>query len=80
LLLGASAGQFKRLQVMQGKTSLFDAALDSKPLVWPEAQASLQADGEYSVVLSGAGTLTRQIPLSVTTQNKQQAPAIIQLQ
>ena len=60
LLLGASAGQFSRLQVMQGKTSLFDAALDSKPLVWPEAQASLQADGEYSVVLSGAGTLTRQ--------------------
>ncbi len=80
LLMGASADQFKRLQVMQGKTSLFDAALDSKPLVWPEAQASLQADGEYSVVLSGGGTLTRQIPLSVTTQNKQQAPAIIQLQ
>jgi hypothetical protein len=80
LLMGASAGQFKRLQVMQGKTSLFDAALDSKPLVWPEALDPLQADGEYSVMLSGDGTLTRQIPLAVSKQNKQQAPAIIQLQ
>lgn len=80
LLLGAPAGQFRRLQVMQGKTSLFDAALDGKPLAWPEAQDPLQVDGEYSVMLSGAGALTRQIPLSVTTQNKQQAPAIIQLQ
>lgn len=80
LLLGASAGQFRRLQVMQGQTSLFDTALDSKPLVWPEAQASLQADGAYSVVLSGAGNITRQIPLSVTIQNTQQTPAIIQLQ
>lgn len=80
LLMGASAGQFKRLQVMQGKTSLFDAALDSKPLTWPEALDPLQADGEYSVMLSGDGTLTRQIPLAVSKQNKQQAPAIIQLQ
>ena len=80
LLLGAPARQFRRLQVMQGKTSLFDAALDGKPLAWPEAQDPLQVDGEYSVMLSGAGALTRQIPLSVTTQNKQQAPAIIQLQ
>lgn len=80
LLLGSSAHQFRRLQLMQGGNSLLDAALDNKPLVWPEGLGPLQADGEYSVVLSGAGNLTRQIPLSVTTQNKQQAPAIIQLQ
>ncbi len=80
LLLGATASQFKQLQVMQGKNLLLSAALDNKPLAWPETLNPLQADGEYSVVLSGAGNLTRDIPLIVTKQKKQIVPAIIQLE
>ncbi|MEQ1889470.1 MAG: hypothetical protein ABL951_09875 [Alphaproteobacteria bacterium] len=79
LLLGASASQFKQLEIMQGKNSLLQATLGNKPVYWPETLDPLQAGGEYSVVLTGASNMTRIIPLAVTNQTRQKAPAIIQL-
>ncbi len=78
LLLGASAGQFKRLEIMQGKKSLFQAPLENKPVYWPETLDPLLAGGEYSAVLTGANSITRIIPLAVTNQTRQKAPAIIE--
>ncbi|HEX4889097.1 MAG TPA: hypothetical protein VFW37_01835 [Alphaproteobacteria bacterium] len=80
LLLGASAGQFKLLEILQGVTSVIQMPLDGKPLIWPEAGKPLQPEADYSVVLKGGDAKMLQFPLQVTNQAKQQMPAIIQIE
>jgi hypothetical protein len=80
LLLGAAAGQFKTLAVLQGGTSLLVLPLDGKPLIWPETKDPLPPAGDYVVELTSADAKIRRLPMQVTNQKSQNVPAIIQIQ
>jgi len=80
LLLGAAAGQFKSLEVMNAGKSVLVMPLNGAPLIWPEAGEPLQPSGDYVAVLTGADSSVRRLPLQVTNQKNQNVPAIIQVE
>lgn len=79
LLLGGG-GRFDRAKVMQSGTVLFESPLGNTALNWPDSAPALQADADYVLVLSGPGAASRSIALAVGKQQRQKAPAIIQIE